>query len=423
MSGETLATHEPSQSILDQFGGVIPPIEEPTRIVWERNYDTQPEILPHQTRINLIKKIVTENGNEHLLLRGSGFDVLEEIRSIIATHDQEIQSGESEEMIKQKIIDKITQNLRGFYWEFLVREPLLPNILELTSAGIVASKYGNRRLVDVVNSKEREGAYKRAVEQLDDKLGFAQEGTIFLYTSPAGWTGITDERGNELTLPESQTYLFQIKGNQIYSVTMRTSMTLLHHLALLEQLGEKIAEEDETVLIKRICSTVVNITDRKQSTELSDVLSLINKVMNSENIWYDQYGKKIWRLEEINAKFRSLDHFRNADSRTEQRISDLQNFLHQNLMDLSAEELVAVTEELGRTAIEIKCYLQRSENYGVLYHKSLESGYLLTQYLTQVNYQQESREIQNMPGCKGIRGGSIVQSPFGPREITTAGED
>ena len=252
----------------------------------------------------------------------------------------------------------------------------------------------------------------------------AKDGEIYLFTSPSGWTGNTDHDGKTLTLPESQTYIFQKHGNKINAITIRSSMTLEQHTELLKELNVHIKCDRVTESIRAISSSVANFTEITGSHSLTNVVELISEVMSSNNIWEDSHGQKVWSLHELKTRLAKVDRLETADTRTEQRILNLREFLELELEELTEDSLLGIAQELGRTAIEIKYYMGLPPmNHTVLYSSQVNNLDIRHPQVEQIDYQRQANEIKNLPGCKGVGGRNIQSNALGPNEFSTTGED
>ncbi|MGB9707674.1 MAG: hypothetical protein ACPL1D_02900, partial [Microgenomates group bacterium] len=103
------------------------------------------------------------------------------------------------------------------------------------------------------DEREREGAVKNAIRDLEEKLRVLRDEEVVFRVSPSGWTNMGYE------YEETQAQIFWRQGEKIRGLTVRTKADLTQIREFFERLGVVIPEfQNEKELIKYITS--LNIT-------------------------------------------------------------------------------------------------------------------------------------------------------------------
>jgi hypothetical protein len=293
----------------------------------------------------------------------------------------------------------ITENMRAYWREYLVRLSVLPIPIEVQEEGgkkeVVCPRYGNRCLIDTVSSKERKGAAKLSTQQTVELLENEKvlPGSMVLWTSPPGDAGWRLDNGDPVIYPETQTYIYRInEKGQIDAVTVVTDISVEQNRKLLEYFGWREEFYDYPTdwdLGEKITGTVLYFDS--QIDEPRDFGSIIDAL---EEVKGSPFARGEVTFNEIRQLIDRKDELAKAEERVEKIIQDFKGWVVKNIKDNSAESLNILKLEIGRTILKIASYQLQTTNP----HEAL--AYL-----------------QSLPGCAG--GGllprTVVNAEGGPK--------
>mgnify|MGYP001604765724 FL=1 len=334
------------------------------------------------------------NEEKVYLLKKSGFNVLLQIEGLAVSQNID------------EFLQKAEADLKGFHYEFLAREPILRHTYEIKELNgtkrVTSPKYADVPLDDVTSGAEREGALKSGVDTLVQNLPEAPVGSLFVLTSPSGWSGLVSPEGKEYVYPESQTYIYKkTSKSEIEAITLRSDMTLPEH----ERLLGITPANDQSIRerVKTVASTVSYIPPSEEAT-FKETAKTISKIMSTNNVWID--ANQTHTLEDILEAIDSRHNQDELEENTQQAIEDYKDFVRQNIAEVSNESLKEAAIALGKTVMRIS-YEQRKRNIAQI---KVETN-------TREFYAQEAAYVESLTGCTTFEASlsTIIDSPFGPR--------
>ncbi len=302
-------------------------------------------------------------------------------------------------------LDKTREDVKGFVLEYLNQGLVFPIFLRKRIVDgqerIVAPLYGDKLLVDTVLEEERGGVVKKTLEETTEPLLLnARDGDIVAQTSPDGFSGLKDAKGREIVYPDSQTYIFQVRGDDIVGFTIRTDFKIEEHREMLRRLTGKMIDPNTSAydLLKEVVhidrdnsniGTIENVIGVMRDVRFDHSGGSLNAFKN--RMWNEAYRDikrrdELWRFTETTKKI--FDEFRDL-------------VLTENLTEYQIKEALAVT--ILRMAKFIRGergpFMQIRENTqrSVLKEEPVFHGALL-------------KEIQEIPGCAGGGGASSISS-------------
>ena len=343
------------------------------------------------------------------LLPHTGFNV----RLQIDHFERDLKEGISEEKSTEEIIEtsfqKIEQDIHGFKLEYLSEGLLFPIVLDKEIVAgqerIVAPLYGKKLLVDTISEKERRGAVKESILQVEEFLLNSPCNSIVIMTSPEGWNGF-----DGITYLDTQTGIFQVQQNgKPIGFTVRTDMTLEENKKLLRSLGKEIPNSASlNDQITDIVARPVFITHSQGQVpwEFADIVNIIKSIKGSH------FAYKNRPFSEIYEQLKNPEHLLTIDATTRQLVDELKEFFRTQLLE-GPFDRQALEMALGKTILELAYAIRRPKM------PSQEQLYQQPAILTRdIPYGAILTELQTLPGCNG--GGStgkisVFGGSFAPR--------
>lgn len=290
------------------------------------------------------------------LLDKTGFSITSQIDLLYES--QLLNTEESEEQVIQTWLDQTEEDTKGFIIEYLTQKLTFPIYLKTgvvnNERTIIAPKYGGKRMVDLVLEQERRGSVKYSLEKkIEPFLLDAPEGSIAVLTSPEGWSGLkTDMKngvGDDIIFPDSQTQIYQKKGEDIVGFTIRTDLSLDEHREVIKRLGGSPPQtEDVCEFVLETCFVDGN---ENPDIEISDVVKLMQSSRKDTSLRLDAYKGRSWS--EIYEDFQHSEALWKFDDVTRdifQEYRDLvtsQSFTREELEEITAVMILRIARALG----------------------------------------------------------------------------
>jgi hypothetical protein len=398
----------------DLVGGQHKIYPEPTIVEWQNKGRVSTDIrqafiIPEDFENYVVSLFGPEE--EHFLLRDTGFEVTLQIGTYLQIYNAGIVEGKTIEEINSEFRQKTTQDLLGFYLEYLAREPVLPIEVDIVESdrkrNVVSTKYGGRPLSEVISDREREGAIKSAIEKLSSLLLNAPANSIYVITSPSGWSGLIDENGQELKFPESQTYLYRVDENgELEAITVRTNMSLEEHERFITRLSENIHQTPDGLSTKERIKKVTSTVSFLPNSQFSDVLKVMQEVKQSNTAWVDKSTGKRITFDDIRDAIKNKDQLLDLDKRIQLIIDNFCRFT-ENLGEVTTDSIKDLAIQIGKTVMEMSWAMNQLNNTQTISpYSDLES---------QIDYQLQAQVVQQFTGCVAV--GSILETPLGIRKL------
>jgi hypothetical protein len=336
------------------------------------------------------------------LLENSGFNIAAQTKPLAeSSKPKEQYYWEVEDFIT-----KSTEDLRAFHYEYLARKPILAHNYKIKkingSQRVVSEKYLDTPLDDVTSTAEREGALKEGIDTLVANLPKAPNRSMFILTSPNGWSGLASPDGNEYVYPESQTYAYIKQGDEIIAITIRSDMDLSEHEKLLGiESDENLSTKER---IKQTISTVRYIPPGKEAS-FESLTQAIANTMDSQTLWID--GNKVHTAQDMEAEIANKDTQELLEQDLDEIIAGFAEFVRANIHDNNPETIKKLNIALGKTIIEIS-------------NKHRQAPNIETQRINSpIDYIAEASFIAEQTGCTAFETStaSVLDSPFGPRSV------
>lgn len=320
----------------------------------------------------------------------------------------ELQEGDPPEIRKEKLLRALRRtetDIKGFNLEYLVEGLVFPihyKIKWLNGRKRLVDPFYDKLVVDTVSEEERKGSVKRALaEKIEPFLLDAPDGSIAVMTSPSGWTGM---RGNDrkfIEYPDSQTYIWQKKGEEVLGFTIRTDFKNVEHRELLGRLSfEKVALDEDSSVCDYV-ESIVGIIPMGRQIDIKEVVDVMRNVRDDLSCGSTlAYKDRDW--DEV---YRDLDRrgeLWRFDDQTKAWVEEFENYVLTS--NLSRKE---IGEMLATTILRISKFLRS----GQLLKTTKETySYMADQH--RISYGLVLAHVQELPGCAGGGGSksSLVNS-------------
>jgi len=334
----------------------------------------------------------SEESNWYLLPQ-TGFNVTLQVDRF----EKDIKSGNSLDQAFQKI----EQDIQGFKTEYLCEGLLFPIVLDKQIVNgrqrIVAPLYGNQLLVEAVSEKERRGAIKKSVEDVEEFLISAPQGSMALLTNPDGWSGYSG-----ITYQDTQTHLWRVmEDGKPMGFTVRTDMTLAQNQKLLEYFGKELIKrgstEDQLVEIVSTPMFIRSYPGQKQ-WQFEDLVDIIKYTKGSDVAYKNRPFSEIYQQLQNPQKLWTLD------TTTQKLTNELKAFIQGRLAGESYKRQ-DLEIALGITILKLVQAIRQPQ----LNYPSARTSYQLDIHPKQAlaGYRTTLSIVQMLPGCNG--GGGLNQ--------------
>lgn len=361
-----------------------------------------PDFAPPQPSLKpaLKERSINVSKKEWWLLPGTGFDVRGQVNKLIRTGDIEGFIADTEEDIKHFVIEYPLQRL------------VFPIFLSIEKRGgqdrLTTPRYGNQVYEDIISEQERSGSVKRSIQDIESFLVDAPVGSMALFVSPPGWSGLDNRQGGEIVFLDNQTYVYKKSKDGIQGRTIRTDLSLEESEEFLERL------ESLTVDPKNLQTTearIVNVVSspaffRGGENAFEAVVDLIKKVKRGSFAYKGRQFEEIYHDLFLGDKL--LDQNKEINQFVKPLFAQFKSFVLRQGRILTDQVLDRIETELGKTVLRI--------------HEALKIGNPQKEAVERLVYASDEQlrrshtDLMLLPGCNG--GGGLVKTSLGVREAT-----
>jgi hypothetical protein len=403
------------------------------RISFQSYYEVKPkEINPLSKHIEHFKKNWSQEGlpANWSDLPGTGFMINRQV-DLIFSEFKENDSIMLRKEKKEKALNQTDRDIKGFILEYLAEGLVFPiNYCIDTDGHLVDRNYGNKKVIDIVSSEERNGSVRRAIgEKIEPFLASSLDGSMAVMDSPSGWSGLHQEDGKAITFLDSQIYIFQKKGSEVVGFAIRTDFTSREHREFIRSLtGESLPENASVV--DYIMRPALIDSSNNRFREIKDVARTMQDVrreISSESVL--AYKNRAWN--EVYRDIERGDELWHYDEVTKKMVQDFKDYVLTH--EFSRTD---VKEALAATILRIAKFLRHDRKENTLTHtKVVEiplgrevvfsdfeidyaggSTYPQTRPLEKsFGYGRIFTEVQKLPGCAGGGSGTSLVKSITPR--------
>lgn len=349
-------------------------------------------------------------------LPGTGFQIQTQLNLLFP----ELRNINSEEKKREKInqwLSQTSEDIKGFALEYLALGLVFPIFYKIDwvdgEKRIVAPLYGNKKMADTVSWDERNGMVKKTLlEKIEPFLLNAPNESIAVMTSPSGWSGLKDGKGKEIVYPDSQTYIFQKKDEEIVGFTIRTDFSYGEHREFLKR-----ADNKELTLNSSVSDYVSSVVLKERNSELNNLQNIEDVVDLMRDVRFDlsggslfTYKKRFWA--EVYSNLERRDELWKFDEHTQKIVTEFKEFIMSS--ELSMEQ---IKEALAVTILRVAKFLRGEKKQ----RRPIESSFIPVSL--DISYGKILSEVQEIPGCAGGGNTGLVNSLTPRLGETIFGED
>lgn len=350
--------------------------------------------LPKPSLAAEVDKINAARDHELYFLKNAGFQTKAQVDLLM----QNIKDG----VPLEKSFQQIEQDIHAFKTEYLVEGPLFPIVLNKVQkegkTRIAGKLYADKLWVDAIDEKERDGAVKQSVLEMEQFLIDARPGSLVMMTSPSGWSGY-----DGITYPDTQTYAVEVqRDGSLRGFTLKTDMSLTQNKELLGRYRgldhESLSNLNDKTAIKQLVSTVIKFypEDKKK---IEGIIQDIKHIKDNEVAYVDSIGRSRYFLE-------MMEHLANPESlwtldETTQELADkLKEYISYRIQQPDPTMAQDIRVALGYTILQLMYKVRppirgAEMRSGAVYHPSEE------QTILPFDPRREAEEMSKIPGCAG----------------------
>lgn len=266
-------------------------------------------------------------------------------------------------------------DVQGYTLEYIAKKGVFPILYTLNKEGtdsvLRAPMYDNKKLLDVIDPRERDGALVEALKKMQDFFTNTKtpDNSLVIITSPMGPSGLPDPKtGKEIKFPDCQTYCLQKKGNQIVGMTLRLSSSHKEDREFIQQVSGVVIPENAP--LSDYVRTVACLYPSESSVQdFYDIVALRKEINGTNNAFIDEKNDIVVSWEEVTKDVKKVyeNQLWDFPGKTEKYFQDYKDFV--SLLAREGEKYPFASTErwfirkllqegLAATFYEIAQYLQ-----------------------------------------------------------------
>ncbi len=340
-------------------------------------------------------------------LSGSGFDIDLAQKAAWQDYQELLKDNKTHDQALQTVLARVSEDIRGFYWEYLKKSHLLANpigFVEVDGERRIGA-YG-QSLVKVTSLDERLGAPRQAIEQkIEPFLLNAPFGSTSVMVSPIGPSGYSEK--HRRTHKRAQVYAYEIVGpDQLRTATFvlddfdrKASRRLLKELGVRRSLPDLVLDginwRGELGQVSRLTRQVATLRPNgRLNYSLEYVFDKIRGASSNANSS---------QFTEIDYQLGRTDELLEIGANYETFITDFENYVR-DLPGLDREETWhLVGDKLAEQLARISAALRGGQG-----------GFERAKTMSNEDFKAEGQYIRSKEGCAG--GGADLQASETARE-------
>jgi hypothetical protein len=307
----------------------------------------------------------------------------------------------------QTWVDQVERDIRGFGLEYLNRGAIFPFEYQIEGQELVDKKYGNRKMTDTVDSRERNGAVLESLVKVQEHLLNGREGDSAVLVSPPGWTNLSMDDGSKIVYTDTMVFHFERSGNKVIGTTFRTDFNFKEAKKLVGQLTGQDLPPSATI-IDCTKAVVLKNGDLSKESKASDLIKVLENVSRSGYA----YKNKTWQ--DLRGDIAKRDFLYNFDNNVTQIINDFRDH-----MAAGGLTELQIKKALAATFLRFSKYIL---NDNKTYEEKDKSVYQKENSYAAATYGEVIQEVEKMPGCAGGGSTSSISSIIN-RSVTKLGKD
>lgn len=355
------------------------------------------------------------------ILIGGGFNTSLAVDSLVRKYQHGLTTGLS----KQAALIKPTRELRadiiGFKLEYMQYESWLPSPLEkrqYRGRERIFNQFSNLPVSEGILRQERFGAVADSMVQVEDFLLDCPNNSMAAVVSRAGWSGLQDRLGRDITYPDAQVYLFYKDGQG----RLQENTLVMDELSdgqyqrlcrFINATNTDWLDSDQTQE-QRLAAMVRNVglmPDTKN--DFVDIVRAVQFIKGSNIVRSIPEQGVVRTFTEVYQQIDGGNRLLDPGSRCQKVINQLEQYLvsvSDNLQDPEVKRQIRA--KLNLTILKIARALRGELEIDDITEANLsDEGYMRSYFAKDIQF------VQSLTGCNG--GGNILEvilkGQFGPR--------
>ena len=272
----------------------------------------------------------------------------------------------------------------GFCLEYLMRRKVFPFEYKIEGERFIDEKYGNREMLDMVDSKERAGAVLETARQAKVEL---LKGKKVVIVSPKGNSGITMDNGAQIIYKDTAVIYMEKDGERIIGTGFGLNFEVEDVRLLVEKLtGKALPKTASAADCIRAMATLDESADVKNPYDLVGTFATVRNDPNISGMVSDLSRR---------------DTLYNFDAETKKIIQEFKEYvISGNLSEFDIQKALAAT------FLRLSKYMLNNQkgDKRIDYEEERVEGRFLP-----ITYGQIMDEVRKIPGCAG-GGGSVTST-------------
>ena len=341
------------------------------------------------------------------LLPGTGFDVRGQINKL--TRDLNNGLGVS------RFLEDTAEDIKHFVLEYPQQRLVFPIFLDVQQRDgenrVVAPRYGEQIYLNLISEQERAGSVKRSIQNIEEFLVDAVEGSVAVLVSPPGWSGLDDRQGGEIIFVDNQIYIFKKTKTGITARTIRTGLSLEESELFLEKL-ESLATDPNNLItqedrILNVVSSPSFLRNGGHEYSFEDIVGILRSVKRENFAYQGRSFAEIYH--DLSLGDRLIDENKQIQQLVEPLIEQFEKFVFSQTIFIDEEAIDRIEAELGKTILRI--------------HQAIKLGNPKKEVVQRLIFAQDEdlkiahQELKQIRGCNGGGSTSTIMTAFGAREI------
>jgi hypothetical protein len=321
-------------------------------------------------------------------------------------------------------VQKVKQNLAGAKLEVLSDKVVYPRLyqwnhdrtrLEDPQFGKAEDGVNNVDITEGIDMNERKGVIKGVLQQAKEFFASAPDGSTVVISSPAGPTGLKDDKGNLLDYDSSYFIVLHKTDEGVTNYSIKTNFSL-------NACREAIRRFSGIELPKNApMEAYVEAAAFKKGKSLDDVIHVLADIQPAE-AYYDEQAQKVSTWEDVRTQIGQGEMLYAFDVTTASIIEEFGEFALQGIYskdDLHKGIAAAFLQMSDIFFKEVRASKQGQElQEGQVYLMEREGGQM--QLFEEQSFGSILDQAALRPGCAGGGKALVVQTMSGTRIVIRA---
>ncbi len=345
-------------------------------------------------------------------LPGTGFQNETQIKLIFSDIKKTDGEDQRREKMKKALVRTET-DIKGFILEYLAEGLVFPihyKIQLVNGRKRLVDPLYDKLVVDTVSAEERNGSVKRALEEKVEPALISQpDNSVWIMTSPDGWTGMRGTDGELINYPDSQTHIWQKKGDDVFGFTVRTDFKKNEHREMLKRLSFGGTDLEKDASVCDYVESIVGVIPIEERFGIREVVKVMEKTrhdLTGSNLAYKNRG---W--DEVYKDLDRREELWQFNKQTGKMVEEFEDYVLS-----SRRSRKEVKQALAVTILKIAKFLRGEKLIKVKESNGMGENDL--DYDSTVSYGMVLDHVSELPGCAG-GGGKKLTDSITPRHTET----